>query len=181
MPKLITLDFETYYDKEYGLKKLTTEEYIRDDRFETIGVAVKADGVTKWVSGTHEEIKAFLDTYEMHKHFVLGHNMRFDAAILSWHYNIHPLGLFDTMSMGQILHGLTESVSLANLSKFYELGEKGTEVLDALGKRRIDFTANEMCAYAKYCINDVELTYDLFCEMKDKFTAPEMKLLYTVP
>ena len=177
MPKLITLDFETYYDKEYGLKKLTTEEYIRDDRFETIGVAVKADGITKWVSGTHEEIKAFLDSYNMHEHFVLGHNMRFDAAILSWHYNIHPLGLFDTMSMGQILHGLTESVSLANLSKFYELGEKGTEVLDALGKRRIDFTANEMCAYAKYCINDVELTYELFCEMKDKFTAPEMKLI----
>jgi len=177
MPKLITLDFETYYDKEYGLKKLTTEEYIRDDRFETIGVAVKADGVTKWVSGTHEEIKTFLDTYEMHKHFVLGHNMRFDAAILSWHYDIHPLGLFDTMSMAQILHGLTESVSLANLSKLYELGEKGTEVLDALGKRRIDFTASEMCAYAKYCINDVELTYELFTELKDKFTAPEMKLI----
>ena len=177
MPKLITLDFETYYDKEYGLKKLTTEEYIRDDRFETIGVAVKSDGVTKWCTGTHEEIKSFLDMFEMHKHFVLGHNMRFDAAILAWHYDIHPLGLFDTMSMGQILHGLTESVSLANLSKFYELGEKGTEVLDALGKRRLDFTASEMGAYAKYCINDVELTYELFSEMKDKFTAQEMKLI----
>lgn len=177
MPNLITLDFETYYDKEYGLKKFTTEEYIRDEKFEVIGVAVKDNGLTKWVSGTHEEIKSFLDTYEMHKHFVLGHNMRFDAAILSWHFDIHPLGLFDTMSMAQILHGLTESVSLANLSKFYELGEKGTEVLDALGKRRIDFTASEMCAYAKYCINDVELTYELFCEMKDKFTAPEIKLI----
>lgn len=177
MPKLITIDFETYYDKEYGLKKFTTEEYIRDDRFETIGVAVKSDGVTKWCTGTHEEIKAFLDMFEMHKHFVLGHNMRFDAAILSWKYDIHPLGLFDTMSMAQILHGLTESVSLANLSKLYNLGEKGTEVLDALGKRRADFTASEMGAYAKYCINDVELTYELFTELKDKFTAPEMKLI----
>jgi DNA polymerase I-like protein with 3'-5' exonuclease and polymerase domains len=177
MPKLITLDFETYYDKEYGLKKLTTEEYIRDDRFETIGVAVKSDGVTKWCTGTHEEIKAFLDMFEMDKHFVLGHNMRFDAAILSWHYDIHPLGLFDTMSMAQILHGLTESVSLANLSKLYNLGEKGTEVLDALGKRRADFTSSEMGSYARYCINDVELTYELFNELKDKFTAPEMKLI----
>ena len=78
MPKLITLDFETYYDKDYGLKKYTTEEYIRSDLFETIGVAVKADGVTKWFSGTHAEIKAFLDSYEMHKHFVLGHNNRLD-------------------------------------------------------------------------------------------------------
>jgi hypothetical protein len=73
----------------------------------------------------------------MHEHFVLGHNMRFDASILSWIFDIHPLGLFDTMSMAQILHGLTESVSLANLSKLYQLGEKGTEVLDALGKRAI--------------------------------------------
>lgn len=177
MPKLITLDFETYYDKEYGLKKFTTEEYIRNEKFEVIGVAVKSDGVTKWVSGAHNTIKSFLDSYNMHEHFVLGHNMKFDAAILSWHFNIHPLGLFDTMSMGQILHGLTESVSLANLSKFYGIGEKGTEVLDALGKRRVDFMSNEICSYAKYCMNDVELTYELFTEMKDKFTAPEMKLI----
>jgi len=177
MPNLITLDFETYYDKEYGLKKFTTEEYIRDEKFEVIGVAVKDKGITKWFTGTHAETKAFLDSYNMHEHFVLGHNMRFDASILSWHFNIHPLGLFDTMSMAQILHGLTESVSLANLSKLYELGEKGTEVLDALGKRRLDFTHNDLAKYGSYCINDVELTYELFTELKDRFTAPEMKLI----
>jgi len=177
MPNLITIDFETYYDKEYGLKKFTTEEYIRDERFEVIGVAVKDKGVTKWFTGTHAETKAFLDSYNMHEHFVLGHNMRFDAAILSWIFDIHPLGLFDTMSMAQILHGLTESVSLANLSKLYELGEKGTEVLDALGKRRLDFTHNDLAKYGSYCINDVELTYELFTELKDRFTAPEMKLI----
>ena len=38
---LITIDFETYYSKEYGLKKYTTEAYIRDPQFEVIGVAVK--------------------------------------------------------------------------------------------------------------------------------------------
>jgi len=177
MPNLITIDFETYYDKEYGLKKFTTEQYIRDEKFEVIGVAVKDKGITKWFTGTHAETKAFLDSYNMHEHFVLGHNMRFDASILSWIFDIHPLGLFDTMSMAQILHGLTESVSLANLSQLYQLGEKGTEVLDALGKRRLDFTHNDLAKYGSYCINDVELTYELFTELKDKFTAPEMKLI----
>jgi DNA polymerase I-like protein with 3'-5' exonuclease and polymerase domains len=177
MPNLITIDFETYYDKEYGLKKFTTEQYIRDEKFEVIGVAVKDKGVTKWFTGTHAETKAFLASYNMHEHFVLGHNMRFDASILSWIFDIHPLGLFDTMSMAQILHGLTESVSLANLSKLYQLGEKGTEVLDALGKRRLDFTHNDLAKYGSYCINDVELTYELFTELKDRFTAPEMKLI----
>lgn len=37
---LITLDFETYYDKEFSLRKVTTENYIRDPRFEVIGVGV---------------------------------------------------------------------------------------------------------------------------------------------
>ena len=177
MPNLITIDFETYYDKEYGLKKFTTEQYIRDEKFEVIGVAVKDNGVTKWFTGTHAETKAFLDSYNMHEHFVLGHNMRFDASILSWIFDIHPKGLFDTMSMAQILHGLTESVSLANLSKLYKIGEKGTEVLDALGKKRLDFTHNDLAKYGSYCINDVELTYELFTELKDRFTAPEMKLI----
>ena len=35
----ITLDFETYYDRQYSLRKLTTEEYVRDERFEVIGLA----------------------------------------------------------------------------------------------------------------------------------------------
>ena len=36
MPDLITLDFETYYAKGYGFRTHTTEEYVRDERFEEI-------------------------------------------------------------------------------------------------------------------------------------------------
>ena len=59
---IITLDFETYYDsKTFTLKKQTTEEYIRDPKFQVIGVAVKVNnGETDWASGTHKEIKTFL-------------------------------------------------------------------------------------------------------------------------
>jgi DNA polymerase I-like protein with 3'-5' exonuclease and polymerase domains len=175
---LITLDFETYYSKEYGLKKYTTEEYIRDDQFETIGVAVKEnDGDTKWCTGTDEVIAAFLRGFNWNNSYVVGHNMRFDAAILSWRYGIRPKGLGDTMGMGQILHGLTQSVSLKNLSEHYGIGEKGTEVLDALGKHRVDFHPNDLAQYGKYCINDVELTYKLFKLMLPHFTRTELKLI----
>jgi hypothetical protein len=62
---IITVDFETYYDKEFSLSKITTEEYVRDERFETIGVGVKVDdGETQWFSGTHKETQAFLSQYD---------------------------------------------------------------------------------------------------------------------
>lgn len=175
---LLTIDFETYYSKEYGLKKFTTEEYIRDEQFETIGVAVKEnDGETIWFSGKHAEIATFLDRYDWANSFVLGHNMRFDAAILSWQYDIHPRGLFDTMGMAQILHGLTESVSLSNLATLYNIGVKGTEVLDALGKHRADFTPQDLHQYGQYCKNDVDLTYELFNKLKDRIVPMEMRLI----
>ncbi len=33
MPGVTVLDFETYFDQDYTLKKLTTEAYGRDERF----------------------------------------------------------------------------------------------------------------------------------------------------
>ena len=58
---IITLDFETYYDKAFSLTKLTTEEYIRDDRFEVIGVAVAVDdGQPVWYSGSRDFLKICL-------------------------------------------------------------------------------------------------------------------------
>jgi DNA polymerase len=178
MKNLITIDFETYYDKNYGLNKYTTEEYIRDPQFEVIGVSVKqADKEPVWFTGTHQETKDFLNSYDLENKFVLGHNMRFDASILSWIFDIKPKGLFDTMSMGIIIHGLTESVSLKNLARLYNLGEKGTEVLDALGKHRLTFKYNELKAYGEYCKNDVELTYALFFQLVNRFTSTELKLI----
>jgi hypothetical protein len=41
---IVTLDWETYFDKDYSLTKLTTEAYVRDKRFEPHGVAVRAPG-----------------------------------------------------------------------------------------------------------------------------------------
>tara|TARA_R110000868_G_scaffold15115_1_gene69317 strand:+ start:1730 stop:3562 length:1833 start_codon:yes stop_codon:yes gene_type:complete len=178
MQNLIVIDFETYYDKNYGLKKFTLEEYIRDSQFEVIGVAVKEnDNETVWFTGTHLEIKQSLNTFDFANSFVVGHNMRFDGAILSWVFDIKPKGLMDTMGMGTIIHGLTESVSLKNLSELYNLGQKGTEVLDALGKHRKDFTPNDLAQYGRYCINDVELTRGLFYQLLPKFTSKELKLI----
>ena len=63
---ILCLDFETYYDKQFSLSKMTTEEYIRSPEFETIGVAIKENGnETRWFSGSHNEIAEFLGGYDL--------------------------------------------------------------------------------------------------------------------
>jgi DNA polymerase len=176
--KIIALDFETYYDKDFSLSKLTTEEYIRDDRFETIGVGIKEEGKhAEWFSGTQAQIKKYLDSLNLHEHLVLAHNALFDAAILSWRFDIRPRGILDTLSMARALHTIEVGGSLKALAEYYGIGEKGTEVINALGKRRVDFTAEELARYGEYCKNDSELTLELFKIFSPHFNKTELKLI----
>jgi DNA polymerase I-like protein with 3'-5' exonuclease and polymerase domains len=176
---IIVCDFETYYDKQYSLSKMTTEEYVRDDRFEVIGVAVKEnDNETTWITGTLEEIKAALQTYDWANSLVLAHNTQFDGAILSWIFGIHPKGWLDTLCMARAIHGVEAGGSLKALAERYRIGEKGTEVLQALGQRRIDFLPDELHRYGEYCKNDVDLTWTLFNIFMDKsFPPKELKVI----
>jgi len=173
---VLTIDFETYYDREFSLSKLTTEEYIRDPRFETIGVGVKKDdGYTVWFSGTKKQTKSFLNQFPWGDSVAVAHNAVFDMAILNWCYDIRPKRIVDTLSMARALgHG---SVSLKALAEFYKLGVKGTEVVNALGKRRLDFTAAGLETYGDYCRNDADLTYDLFSKLGAGFPLNELKLI----
>lgn len=169
--RVVGVDFETYYDVDYSLSKMTTESYLRDQRFEIIGVSVKRDAksAAEWFSGTKEEIGSFLDArINWAEDAVLCHNTAFDGAIMTWMLDRKPKLWIDTMSMARPKHLKTTGVALATLAKHYQLGEKGFAVIDAKGKRRKDFTSAQMQAYGSYCCNDTDLTYGLF-----KILAPD--------
>ena len=173
---IVTLDFETYYDRDFSLKKMTTEAYIRNPMFQVIGVGVKInDHPTDWYSGNN--VKQFLSSLDFSKCAMVCHNAAFDGAILNWHYNIKPKFWFDTLSMARPLHSVTVGGSLAALATYYGLGKKGDEVINAEGKRREDFTEQELARYAGYCINDVELTYKLFKKLKKDFPVSELMVI----
>jgi DNA polymerase I-like protein with 3'-5' exonuclease and polymerase domains len=177
--QLITVDLETFYSKEYSLSKLTTEQYIRDPRFQVIGASVKVDDApAEWFSGPAKETLAFLRSFEMEKHAVLCQNTMFDGAILSWRCGIRPKRLLDTMCMSRALHGVNARHSLAALAERYGVGTKGTEVLRAIGKRRLDFTARELAEYGAYCVKDTELTHAIFMRMLAAgFPKAELQLI----
>ncbi len=164
--QIITIDFETYYDKKYSLSKLTTEEYINDTRFQVIGVGVKVNAnKAEWFSGTHDEIYQWLHQFDWEHSCATAHNAMFDAAILSWHFDIRPPRWTDTLSLARAVDGVHVSNSLKAACERWKIGKKGTEVVDALGKRREDFTPEDLAQYGEYCKNDCELTIHLFAEM----------------
>lgn len=178
---IVTGDFETAYDKEYSLSKLTTEKYCRDPRFEVILVSMKVnDEPPTWFSGSMQETKEWLDQFELHKHAFCAHNTAFDGFILNHHFDIRPRFLFDTMSMARPLHAGTIGVSLKALSDHYTIGVKGDEVFHALGKWRKDFSTEELKRYAQYCMTDVQLTYMLLHILRKEFPMGELRIIDTM-
>lgn len=193
MDNLVTLDFETYYrtrgDDKLGFRSHTTEEYVRHPEFEEIGFAYAfANQEPVWFSGTREEIADALRSLELHKCTVVAHNALFDCAILNWRFDIRPRFIVDTLSMSAWA-GLRAHTggSLDKLAEFFGLGKKGTEVIEADGKRRCDFTPQELAAYGAYCCNDVRLTYRVLgklakmCSMTDMKTTDATVRMFTEP
>jgi DNA polymerase I-like protein with 3'-5' exonuclease and polymerase domains len=176
---ILTVDTETYYtNTDLGFKTQTTEEYVRDPRFEVIGVAVQVgDGKPQWFSGTHEQIKVWFNQFDWGNSMVLAHNALFDMAILNWHFDIRPKAIADTLSMARAVHGIEVGNSLKRLAEHYKLGVKGEEVVNAINLRRKDFPPEQLAAYGAYCRNDVALTYELFMCLLPQFNKVELKLI----
>lgn len=165
--EIITIDWETYYDKDYSLTKLTTEEYVRDPRFEAIMLGIRMpDGEQRLIQGTYEEIQYKLGAIDWSRYAVLAHNMMFDGAILAWRFGIKPAVWLDTLSMARAMFGIKGN-SLSALAARYNLDEKGTYVVNMMGKRRADMSGAEFKLYAQYCLKDVELCHQLFTLMSE--------------
>ena len=175
---IITVDFETYYGKGLGFRTQTTEEYVKDPRFEVVGVGVKVNEETaEWFTGTHDEVRNYLKKFDWKNSSLLCHNTMFDGAVLSWHFGIVPKLYLDTLCMARAVHGVDAGGSLKVLADKYNIGIKGTEVEDAIEKKRTDFTPKDLAQYGSYCKNDVELTYTLWTILSKTFPGDELKLI----
>lgn len=172
---MLTLDFETYHTTEYSLKRLTTEEYIRNDSFDTLGVGIKQDTLpTVWYSGGCADIRGVLARYNWNQP-VLAHNAYFDLAILSWVFNIRPRFILDTMLMARPRHAHDVGVSLDALADYYNLGRKGN--IDFKGWHASTMTKAQAKELGSYCVNDVELTHKLFGILQPAFPVIELALI----
>lgn len=179
---LVVIDFETYYDTatKFSLSSMTAEEYIRHDEFEIIMCGVRMGHERFWVTGTHSEIEEQLRALvPWEKAYCVAHNnSEFDSLILAERLNIYPKVWGCTLAMARALHGTTVGGSLKKLAKFYGLEDKGTEIENANGKRRKDFSLKQLEAYASYCVTDCDICHDLFAILRKQMPSTELQLVH---
>jgi DNA polymerase bacteriophage-type len=176
--KIITIDFETYWDTKegYTLSKMTTEEYIRHDKFRAFGACVHvygSDEPIRWFGDT--ELREYLDGVDWGRTAVLAHNAQFDVSIMEWRYNARPCFIFDTLSMARALRGVEVGNSLAKLASDFGLPDKGTAVHSTNGVHELDAALER--ELAEYCKHDVFLCEEIFRRLVDAYPSKELRLV----
>ena len=173
----IYLDFETYYDVQLSLTKMSTVQYVNHPDFKVWGVGIKVeDGPTEWYN--EEETPEILSQIEWGDTAVVCHNTLFDAYILTQYYGYKPAFYYDTAAMSRGLYP-NMSASLANACKREfpndETKRKGEELVNAKGVRDLDPELDAQIG--GYCIQDVDLTYELFKSYSATYPDKELQII----
>lgn len=186
---LLYLDFETHYEPrgDYSLRHMPTLQYVRDARFECLGLAIRhGDRPTAWIKpGMVREWAAFVD---WDKTVAVAHNASFDGAILADRFGHRPAFWLDTKAWTSyaISQGVLPADARTNLAWWGEflgmakgdteqaVGAGGDELAE-YGKRDVEIMIKVHHWLNRHCpLTDLELrAIDLHVRMA---TEPRLAL-----
>ena len=178
----LIIDFESYFDKDYSLGKgkLSTVEYILDDRFDTGGIGWTCnDTGMMWIGGargTNDIIMEFQRGfgYNLEGVTVIAQNVQFDMAILAWRYSIYLPYTIDIKDLHRHIDSRSSS-SLRDMTKEFGLEAKG-DTMQFKGLHWDDMNKIQKQAYGEYCKQDVRLEEQLFHILLPYLTRPDVEL-----
>lgn len=184
----VALDFETYFDKDYTLRKMSTTSYIRDPRFQALCLGYRDNTMDRAKTVPARDISKLLATYDWTKTAALAHHAHFDGLILSHHYKVKPAFWYDTLSMARPLHGGAIRNDLETLSRYYGGAGKRkflTEQLTGVkepspmfpGVKLEDMTIHQLEQLWLYCAQDVDELERIFKAMLPKYPRKELELI----
>lgn len=201
---VVVLDFETYFDEDYSLKKMSTIEYIQDDRFEALGLACLEmnqpfkdyENATHFWANVGEHLEYLQRQYgdNLQNCTVVAQNARFDLGILRYRYNLVPDYFIDTRGLAQHWNARAKN-GVADLCKRHNLPAKGdTLEFKGLTRRRRYFqpksrrkqkplpqrrpmlTDEWWVKLSEYACNDVVREWEIFCIYVARLSTPEVEL-----
>lgn len=176
----IIIDFESFYGVKYSLTQLSYEEYINHDKFKIHCVGIKVDQEDTYIVYGDTEIRSELRRLfpPGNSHVMVAHNLYFDGSIACWHYGIEA-GMYictQRISAGLFPH---DSNSLANTAILCfprnTKIRKGREIVGF--KDVVDLTPEQKIAMTRYCINDVDVTFEIMMHMVPQIPNDELKII----
>jgi hypothetical protein len=158
---LLVLDFESFFDSEYSLSKMTTESYVRDKRFGThmcgFWFPDRMPAPATCTDASLRNNEQFRQQIE--ESAVLCHHAAFDGLILNHHYDLRPKMWLDTLSMSRLVWPKLKSHSLDALALHCGLPSK--HVPYNLFKGVQDLQPELYRQVADGCQHDCWLTYEI--------------------
>lgn len=146
---VLTVDFETYYEKGengHSISNVCMGEYLNGEKAQLILMSYKwNDGETKCVVG-EEEMAGVLATFDWSQVALASHNIKFDAKIIIDKFGHTPAFFFDTLGMMSAVGGnvIVNGNDLGSVAKLLQgagipIEDKGEERSEASKKRLFRF------------------------------------------
>lgn len=162
----VVLDFETYFDKDYSLSKLSTVEYVMDERFELTGL-----GVTDLYGQPHflepVEVAHFLSRMQaeygddLSGMTVVVQRGKFDCLILREKFGITPKYVVDIIDLDKMWDARASHKLKDLVERWHAPSPKG-DTTEFLGLHWRDMNDQKRARLCEYTINDVEIEAWLF-------------------
>ena len=168
------IDFETFYDKEYSIKEMSTYRYMHDPRFDAYLVAVYSDDY-QYLGPP----KAF-DWSLLEGSTVLMHNAVFDHSVV---LRLQELGIvhkslrykmFDTADMAAFLRAPRHLKGAAKQLLGVDMDKSVRDYMK--GKTFETLSPDDVEKVRQYGLTDARLTYELWKKYHDQWPAEEQEL-----
>jgi DNA polymerase len=176
--RLVSIDFETFYDDDYTLLKLSTSEYVRDPRFKAQMLYLKVGRKPARIIPPNR-IATELRKINWATHALLCHHTQFDGLILSHHYGVVPSFYYDTLSMARGLHSNEIGAGLDEVSMYYGGAGKVQGVLETT-KGVLNWSPELFKRVTPYCQNDGDEMLRVFEEMIYALPEEEVDLINVI-
>lgn len=195
----LVIDFETYFDRDYSLTKMSTIEYIMDNRFELLGIGFNWEDNSS-VAACNESLalqslgfwgKPYLEKNSgvdfhiidffkfclgpnLEKCTVIVKNAKFDITVLVEKFGINPPYVVDVDDLLRY-YDARMSHRMKDITAMFKLQEKGN-TKEFLGLHYDNMDGIQKNHLAKYCKNDVGIETELFKILLPKLPNPEIEL-----
>jgi DNA polymerase len=176
----VYVDFETYYDRDYSLTRLTPWEYVWDQRFSLIGAGVCESDTAPPVWMDRDHLSEWVRGVDWANTELVSHNLAFDACVMLAAFDVVPAKYMCTLSLARAFTLMeAKSASLAATAEHLGIGSKTGPVQRFLG---MDLDALRAApeiyaAMREYAMRDVWLCREIHARLRPRLPQSEEYLI----